>query len=272
MKIFLDTAETDVIRKHFATGLIDGVTTNPTLIMKSGRQPEDVYQEIKDIGVRDISMEVVGDAETMIKEGRRLSQHFGDCATIKVPCTPDGLLACSALSSKAIPVNVTLIFSAAQAILAAKAGAKYVSPFVGRLDDNSIAGLEVVRSIASVYKEQKIGHTEILAASIREVNRVTRAFWNGAKICTMPPKVFEDMYNHILTDKGLEIFDRDWAAAHPTERAGGDLDKLDIPDGLTISINDNGGIVTPIPGTDISGGYSGLYPEEIGTDGTINLS
>ena len=274
MKIFLDTAETDVIRKHFATGLIDGVTTNPTLIMKSGRQPEDVYQEISDIGVRDISMEVVGDAKTMIKDGRRLHHRFGDCATIKVPCTPDGLLACRALSGSVIPVNVTLIFSAAQAILAAKAGAKYVSPFIGRLDDNSIAGLEVVRSIAAVYKEHVVD-TQILAASIREVNRVTRAFWNGAKVCTMPPSVFEKMYNHVLTDQGLDIFDKDWASVHPTAKHGGDLDKLGetlSDQGYTISLNDNGGIVTPIPGTDISSGYSGLYPEEINTEGNINLS
>ena len=279
MKIFIDTADTDEIRRCHATGLIDGVTTNPSLIMKSGRDPEDVYQEIKDIGIRDISMEVVGDADHMISEGIRLHQKFGDCSTIKVPCTPDGLLACSALSRKCIPVNVTLIFSAAQAILAAKAGAKYVSPFIGRLDDNSIAGLEVVRSISAVYKEHKVG-TKILAASLREVNRVTRAFWNGAKICTMPPKVFHDMYNHILTEKGLEIFDRDWAAAHKTERIGGDLDALEINttdlDGdtihITTTLGDNGGIVTPVPGVDISGGYAGLYPEEIGKDGNINLS
>ena len=150
MKIFLDTADTEVIRKHFATGLIDGVTTNPTLIMKSGRNPEEVYQEIKDIGVSDISMEVVGGFAAMLDEGLRLAQKFEDVATIKVPCTPDGLLACKKLSDLGIRVNVTLIFSAAQAILAAKAGATYVSPFVGRCDDNSVAGVEVVRSIASL--------------------------------------------------------------------------------------------------------------------------
>jgi len=155
-----------------------------------------------------------------------------------------------------------LIFSAAQAILAAKAGAKYVSPFIGRLDDNSIAGLEVVRSISAVYKEHKVG-TKILAASLREVNRVTRAFWNGAKICTMPPKVFHDMYNHILTEKGLEIFDRDWAAVHPKTKVGGDLDALDIGDIYITGLGDNGGVTTPIPGTDISSGYPGLYPEMI---------
>ena len=147
MQIFLDTADTDVIRKHFETGLVDGITTNPTLIMKSGRNPEDVYQEIADIGVKDISMEVVGDADQMAAEGLRLAEKFGDVATIKLPMTDDGLRVCKLLSSKGIRTNVTLIFCAAQAILAAKAGATYVSPFVGRLDDQSVAGLEVVRSI-----------------------------------------------------------------------------------------------------------------------------
>ena len=136
MKIFLDTAETDVVRKHFKTGLIDGLTTNPTLIRKSGRNHEEAYQEFKDIGLTDISMEVIGNTENMISEGRRLAKKFGKVATIKVPCTPDGLAACKALADDSIKVNVTLIFSVAQAVLAAKAGAKYVSPFVGRLDDN----------------------------------------------------------------------------------------------------------------------------------------
>jgi transaldolase len=213
MKIFLDTADTEVIRKHFATGLIDGVTTNPTLIMKSGRNPEEVYQEIKDIGVSDISMEVVGGFAAMLDEGLRLSQKFGDVCTVKVPCTPDGLLACKKLSDLGIRVNVTLIFSAAQAILAAKAGAAYVSPFVGRCDDNSVAGVEVVRSIAGVYQSQGVA-TEILSASIRDVYKVTRSFYNGASIVTMPPVVFEKMYSHVLTREGLAIFDKDWAAVN----------------------------------------------------------
>ena len=210
MKIFLDTADTEVIRKHFATGLIDGVTTNPTLIMKSGRNPEEVYQEIKDIGVSDISMEVVGGFAAMLDEGLRLAQRFEDVATIKVPCTPDGLLACKKLSDLGIRVNVTLIFSAAQAILAAKAGATYVSPFVGRCDDNSVAGVEVVRSIASLYQVQGV-KTQVLSASIRDVYKVTRSFYNGAAIVTMPPAIFEKMYGHVLTREGLAIFDKDWA-------------------------------------------------------------
>ena len=209
MQIFLDTADTDVIRKHFETGLVDGITTNPTLIMKSGRNPEDVYQEIADIGVKDISMEVVGDADQMAAEGLRLAEKFGDVATIKLPMTDDGLRVCKLLSSKGIRTNVTLIFCAAQAILAAKAGATYVSPFVGRLDDQSVAGLEVVRSITGLYQIQGI-RTQVLSASIRSVQRVVRSFYNGARVVTMPPKIFEQMYDHILTDKGLEIFDNDW--------------------------------------------------------------
>jgi len=211
MKIFLDTADTSVIEKHFDTGLIDGVTTNPTLIMKSGKNPEDVYQEIKGIGVKDISMEVVGNFEEMYAEGYRLAEKFGDVATIKLPMTREGLQVCKALSKDNIRTNVTLIFCAAQAVLAAKAGATYVSPFVGRLDDQSVAGLEVVRSITGLYQIHGI-KTQVLSASIRSVQRAIRSWYNGAQVCTMPPKVFDQMYDHILTDKGLEIFDKDWAS------------------------------------------------------------
>ena len=209
MKIFLDTADTLLIEKYFDTGMIDGVTTNPTLIMKSGKNPEDVYQEIKDIGIKDISMEVVGNFEEMYAEGYRLAQKFGDVATIKVPCTREGLQVCKALSDENIKVNVTLIFSIAQAVLAAKSGAHYVSPFVGRLDDQSVAGLEVVRGIADMYRFHNV-KTQVLSASIRSVHRAVRSWYNGAQVVTMPPKVFDQMYDHILTDKGLEIFDNDW--------------------------------------------------------------
>ena len=209
MKIFLDTADTDTIRRCYNTGLIDGVTTNPTLIMKSGKSPVDVYETIKDIGIKDISMEVVGDFNEMVQEGQRLHNRFGNVATIKLPCTEDGLMACRYLSNENINTNITLIFSAAQAILAAKAGATYVSPFVGRLDDQSVAGLEVVRSISEVYRIHGI-RTQVLSASIRSVQRVVRSFYNGAQVVTMPPEIFQKMYSHILTDKGLEIFDRDW--------------------------------------------------------------
>ena len=210
MKIFLDTADTEVIKKHYETGLIDGVTTNPTLMMKSGRNPDDVYQELKDIGLNDISMEVVGNVDEMIEEGTRLFEKFGFCTTVKVPMTRDGLKACSALTDKGVRVNVTLIFCAAQAILAAKAGAYYVSPFVGRLDDQSVAGLEVVRSISELYRIQG-APTQVLSASIRSVQRAVRSWYNGASVVTMPPNIFDQMYDHILTDKGLEIFDKDWA-------------------------------------------------------------
>jgi len=216
MKIFLDTAETETIARHFSTGLIDGVTTNPTLIMQSGCDPDEVYQELKTLGIPDISMEVVGNWTEMLTEGRRLHAKFGDVATIKVPCTPDGLTACRYFAQSDIRVNVTLIFSAAQAILAAKAGATYVSPFVGRCDDNSVAGVEVVRSIAELYRIHGV-KTKVLAASIRDVYKVTRSFYNGADIVTMPPSVFTKMYGHVLTREGLDIFDKDWALVSKLE-------------------------------------------------------
>ena len=215
MKIFLDTADTSIIQKHFATGLIDGITTNPTLIKKSGRDPLEVYQELKDLGISDISMEVVGDADEMIKEGKGLYDTFGDCCTVKVPCSPDGLRACKELSDLNIRVNVTLIFSQTQAILASKAGAKYVSPFVGRVDDNSFGGICLVKDIVKVFKEHFVT-TNVLAASIRNVRDVGRLFEHGAEIVTMPPAVFEKMYHHILTDKGLELFQADWESVHNT--------------------------------------------------------
>ncbi len=210
MKIFLDTAETDIVRKHYKTGLIDGLTTNPTLIRKSGRKHEDVYQEFKEIGVTDLSMEVIGNAENMISEGKRLHRKFGKMATIKVPCTVDGLVACKELSKEHIRVNVTLIFSPSQAILAAKAGAAYISPFVGRVEDNSFDGVALIKDIAAIYRKQYITKTQVLAASLRDVHSVSRCYADGADIVTMPPAVFEKMYKHILTDKGLEQFDKDY--------------------------------------------------------------
>jgi len=213
MKIFLDTADTQAIKDGYDTGLVDGITTNPSLIMKSGRNPEDVYQELIDLGIPDISMEVVGDAITMAAEGARLVEKFGkDQTTIKVPCTPDGLWVCKQLSRNLIKVNVTLIFSPSQAILAAKAGATYVSPFVGRVDDNSYGGLCLIKDIANVYAKQNWKRTEILAASIRNVRDVGRAFEYGANICTIPTGVFDKMYKHVLTDAGLAQFDKDWQA------------------------------------------------------------
>ena len=211
MKIFLDTADTQEIKDGYETGLIDGITTNPTLIMKSGRDPEEVYQELIDLGIPDISMEVVGNKEQMLWEGRRLANKFGEKATIKVPCTPDGLYVCRQLSRSLVRVNVTLIFSPTQAILAAKAGATHISPFVGRVDDNSFGGLCLIKDISNVFKKQNWKKTNILAASIRNVRDVGRAFEYGANICTIPTGVFNKMYKHVLTDAGLAQFDKDWA-------------------------------------------------------------
>jgi len=219
MKIFLDTADTELIRKYYGTGLIDGVTTNPTLIKKCGLDPEEVYRQIALLGVDDISMEIVtDDSYEFLKEGRRLKEKFGEITTIKVPCTPEGLKGCKLLSKEGIRVNVTLIFSAAQAVLASKAGAAYVSPFVGRVDDNSFDGLRLIEDIANIYETQSrlynFVDTEILSASIRNVGSVSKSFEYGAGIVTMPPSVFEKMYNHILTDKGLELFQKDWEAVN----------------------------------------------------------
>ena len=212
MKIFLDTADVAAIQKYYSTGLIDGVTTNPSLIAKSGRNPDDVYRELISIGITDISMEVVCDSTLeMVTEAHRLVElHGKEATTIKVPCTPEGLQACKELSKDLIRVNVTLIFAPAQAILAAKAGAKYVSPFVGRVDDNSFGGLCLVKDIANVYAKQNWKKTEVLAASIRGVRQVSTAFSYGANICTIPTGVFEKMYKHVLTDAGLVSFDKDW--------------------------------------------------------------
>ena len=215
MKIFLDTADVDLVGKYHETGLIDGVTTNPTLIKKSGRDPEQVYKELTIIGVDDISMEIVtDDYYEFVKEGRRLHEKFGDITTIKVPCTPQGLRACKILADEEIRVNVTLIFSAAQAILASKAGAAYVSPFVGRVDDNSFSGLDLIKQISDIYEKQSALYTpvstQILSASIRDVGSISASFEYGANIVTMPPSIFEKMYNHVLTDKGLDLFQKDW--------------------------------------------------------------
>jgi transaldolase len=210
MKIFIDSADIDEIIKADSTGLIDGVTTNPTLIKRSGSDPYDVYDRVlNETNITDLSMEVSGSQSEMLHEADRLIDRYGESfATIKVPMTKDGLSVCRSLSAVQVRINVTLIFSIPQAILAAKAGAHYVSPFVGRLDDQSVAGLEVVRGIASLYQQQAVP-TQVLAASIRTVHKAVRSFYNGASVVTMPPKVFYQMYDHILTDQGLAIFERD---------------------------------------------------------------
>ena len=214
MKIFLDTAEVDQIIDGYTTGLVDGVTTNPTLILGSGRQQSDVIEEIQQAcpKLESISAEVVANtADEMIEQAQPYIA-LSDNVTIKVPCTREGLKACYELSKDDVLTNVTLVFSVAQAILAAKAGASYVSPFVGRVDDNSFGGLCLVKDIANTYKMHGV-ETQILAASIRNVRDVGRAFEYGANVCTLPVKVFDKMYDHILTEKGLELFDKDYAAA-----------------------------------------------------------
>lgn len=218
MKIFLDTADTRIIGKHFIeTGLIDGITTNPTLIMKSGQNPDSVYFDLVKLGVKDISMEVVSNtSQGMLEEADRLINKFHDVVTIKVPCTREGLIACKQLADRGIRVNVTLIFSASQAILSAKAGAKYISPFVGRVDDQRFGGCNLIKRIREVLPYDKC---EILSASIRSVADVEHSFAQGADICTMPPNVFEKMYDHILTDKGLELFNIDYKRT--VEQLGG---------------------------------------------------
>ena len=210
MKIFLDTADINEISKANETGIIEGITTNPTIIKKSGRNPVEV---IKDLSTRfnyfeSISAEVVADtAEEMVDQASAFSGLRN--VTIKVPCTIEGLKACTALAATGYKVNVTLIFSASQAILARRAGAAYVSPFVGRMNDNSFSGVALVQTIANLY-DMHFSTTQVLAASIRDVHQVGRCFAAGANICTIPPKVFWGMYDHILTDKGLEQFQKDW--------------------------------------------------------------
>ena len=214
MKIFLDTAEVDQIVDGYKTGLVDGVTTNPTLILRSGRQQSDVIEEIYEAcpNLESISAEVVAETADEMVEQAQPYIALSDNVTIKVPCTREGLKACYELSNDGILTNVTLVFSVSQAILAAKAGASYVSPFVGRVDDNSFGGLCLVKDIANTYKRHDV-ETQILAASIRNVRDVGRAFEYGANVCTIPVKVFDKMYDHVLTREGLELFNNDYLAA-----------------------------------------------------------
>ncbi|ARJ65073.1 fructose-6-phosphate aldolase [Magnetospirillum sp. ME-1] len=211
MKFFIDTAEVAEIRELAATGLVDGVTTNPSLIAKSGRKILDVIAEICDIVPGPISAEVAAtDFDTMLAEGRKLAALRPNVA-VKVPLTPAGLKTCKVLADDGIRVNVTLCFSANQAILAAKAGAAFISPFVGRLDDIGQDGMELIADIVEIYREYPAFRTEVLAASIRHPMHVTEAARLGAHVVTMPPAVLRQMYQHPLTDKGLAAFMSDWA-------------------------------------------------------------
>lgn len=209
MKIFLDTANLESIKKFNDMGLLDGITTNPSLLSKEGGDPKTAMNEITSVIKGDVSLEVVStEYSGMIEEGKRL-REYGKNVVVKVPMTPDGLRACKTLSSEAIPVNVTLVFSPNQAILAAKSGAKYVSPFIGRLDDIGQDGISLIREIKEIFDNYHY-KTEILVASVRHPMHVIEAGKIGADVVTLPPAVLEKMLKHPLTDIGLKNFLADW--------------------------------------------------------------
>ncbi len=210
MKFFVDTADTDAIRELNELGMVDGVTTNPSLIMKSGRDIKEVTKEICDMIPGPVSAETVAlDAEGMIAEGLELKK-IADNIAVKVPLTWAGLKACKALTDQGHMVNVTLCFSANQALLAAKAGATFISPFIGRLDDMNLDGMDLIADIREIYDNYGF-KTEILAASIRSINHMSEAAKIGADVATAPPDVIKKMASHPLTDKGLDAFLKDWA-------------------------------------------------------------
>ena len=209
MKFFVDTADVPAIAELNELGMVDGVTTNPSLIMKSGRDIKEVTKEICDMVDGPVSAETVAlDADGMIAEGRELAK-IADNITIKVPLTWAGLKACKVLSGEGRMVNVTLCFSANQALLAAKAGATFISPFIGRLDDLNLDGMELIADIRAIYDNYGFD-TQILAASIRSANHMSQAALIGADVATAPPNVIKAMANHVLTDKGLAAFLKDW--------------------------------------------------------------
>lgn len=210
MKFFVDTADINEIRDLAETGLLDGVTTNPSLIAQSGKNFLKLIEEICQVVKGPVSAEVAAtDHKTMLAEGLKLSK-IAKNVVIKVPLTPDGLKTCKVLADKGIMVNVTLCFSPAQAILAAKAGASFISPFVGRLDDISIDGMGLIRDIVQIYKQYPAFKTEVLVASIRHPNHIVESAKLGAHVATIPPKVIKQLYQHPLTDKGLAAFVADW--------------------------------------------------------------
>ena len=211
MKFFVDTADVSEIRELGTTGLLDGVTTNPSLIAKSGRNFLDVIQEICELIKGPVSAEVAAtEHEKMLAEGRKLA-NIADNVAVKVPLTPDGLKTCRVLADEGTKVNVTLCFSAGQAILAAKAGATFISPFVGRLDDISRDGMGLIDEICMIYGNYPLINTQVLVASIRSPNHVVEAAKMGADVVTLPPAVLRALFKHPLTDKGLEAFLSDWA-------------------------------------------------------------
>ena len=211
MKFFIDTADLAEIRDLAATGLVDGVTTNPSLVAKTGRNFLEVVKEICAVVPGPVSAEVTAtDTATMLAEGRKLAKLASN-VTVKVPLTPDGLRACKALSGEGTMVNVTLCFSAAQAILAAKAGASFISPFVGRLDDIGAPGMALIQEIVAIYRQYPAFKTEVLVASVRNPLHVIDAAKMGAHVATVPPSVLRQMFQHPLTEKGLAAFLADWA-------------------------------------------------------------
>ena len=206
MKIFLDSAITTDIQDRLPTEIIDGVTTNPTLIKKSNEDPDVVYKELYDMRVKDLSIEVRGDtAQELCANGILYGRRFGEVATIKLPCTVEGIKACKKLSILGHKTNMTLVFSVSQAILCARAGATYISPFVGRLDQIGENGVKLIQDIAKVFCIHDI-KTQILAASIRSPKQAEDSFKAGAHICTVPVNVFDKMFRHRLTDDGLKQF------------------------------------------------------------------
>ena len=209
MQLFLDGSDIDKIRKFSDLGLIDGITTNPSIILKSGKNMIEVISELAEIVPGSVSAEVSAlDSEKMVEEGIKLSE-IAKNVTVKLPITWDGLGACNALSKKGISVNMTLCFSASQALLAAKAGAEYVSPFIGRLDDLNLAGVDLISDIKLIYSNYKFP-TKILAASIRTINHVKQCACLGADVATIPVDIFERLAKHSLTDSGLKQFTADW--------------------------------------------------------------
>ena len=215
MKFFVDSADLSEIEALADVGLVDGVTTNPSIIAKSGRDFKEVIAEICAMVDGHVSAEVVAtDADEMVAEGRKL-RKIADNVCVKLPLTMDGLKACHTLSREEVPTNVTLCFSANQALLAAKVGATYISPFIGRLDDMAIDGMELIRDIREIYDNYGY-ETEILAASIRNVNHVKESALAGADVMTSPPKVIRQLSTHPLTDKGLAAFLKDWEGTGQT--------------------------------------------------------
>jgi transaldolase (EC 2.2.1.2) len=209
MQFFLDTGNVDEIKQALEWGILDGVTTNPTLIAKTGRPFLEVAKEILQLVDGPVSLETVSrDAKGMVEEGRKLAE-LGDNVVVKIPMTPEGMIAVQELESEGIPTNVTLVFSPTQALIAAKAGATYVSPFVGRLDDISSDGMKLIRDVKTIFDNYDFD-TQIIVASVRHPMHVLEAALIGADICTMPFEVMKKLFQHPLTDKGIELFLKDW--------------------------------------------------------------